>query len=64
MEEGDYTYMGQDQACKFDADRMEAAAMTMGFHTLPHNDYLALMDHLANDGDPTPFKNGNNPSLA
>ena len=24
--------------------------MTLGFQTLPHNDYLALMDHLANDG--------------
>ena len=28
----------------------QVSATTMGFHTLPHNDQLALMDHLANRG--------------
>ena len=30
--------------------RWQVSATTMGFHTLPHNDQLALMDHLANRG--------------
>ena len=29
---------------------IQVSATTMGFHTLPHNDQLALMDHLANRG--------------
>ena len=29
----------------------DAAVMTMGFETLPHNDAAALMNHLATKGD-------------
>jgi len=47
---GDPWGEGDDQKCKFDARTTEVSATTMGFRTLPHNDQLALMDHLANRG--------------
>ena len=37
--------------CKFDARQTDATVMTMGWETLPHNDMLAVMDHLANKGN-------------
>merc|ERR1711875_86546 len=52
--EEDYLYesdFGQnDDVCKFDARQTDATVMTMGWETLPHNDMLAVMDHLANKG--------------
>jgi len=39
-----------DEHCDFDATNTDATVMTMGFETLPHNDALAVMDHLANKG--------------
>lgn len=52
--EEDYPYesdFGQnDDVCKFDARQTDATVMTMGWETLPHNDMLAVMDHLANKG--------------
>jgi len=47
---GDPWGAGDDQKCKFDAKTTEVTATTMGFETLPHNDQLALMHHLANNG--------------
>ena len=53
--EEDYPYesdFGQnDDVCKFDARQTDATVMTMGWETLPHNDMLAVMDHLANKGN-------------
>jgi len=52
--EEDYPYesdFGQnDDVCKFDARQTDSTVMTMGWETLPHNDMLAVMDHLANKG--------------
>merc|ERR1712066_1029894 len=52
--ESDYPYESghgsNDDICKFDARTTEASVMVMGWETLPHNDMLALMDHLANKG--------------
>jgi len=52
--EDDYPYAsgsgGNDDHCDFDATTTDAAVMTMGFETLPHNDAAALMSHLANKG--------------
>jgi len=39
-----------DENCEFDATKTDVTVVTMGFETLPHNDALALMDHLANKG--------------
>jgi len=39
-----------DQVCDFDASKTDVTTITMGFETLPHNDALAAMDHLANKG--------------
>jgi len=39
-----------DQVCDFDATTTDVSLITMGFETLPHNDALAVMDHLANKG--------------
>merc|ERR1712013_162012 len=39
-----------DQVCDFDATKTDVSLITMGFETLPHNDALAVMDHLANKG--------------
>jgi len=39
-----------DQNCEFDASKTDVTAVTMGFETLPHNEALAVMDHLANKG--------------
>ena len=53
--EDDYPYAsgsgGNDDHCDFDATTTDAAVMTMGFETLPHNDAAALMSHLANKGE-------------
>jgi len=52
--EDEYPYVsghgGNDDHCDFDATKTDVAVMTMGFETLPHNDALALMTHLANVG--------------
>merc|ERR1711879_696552 len=34
----------------FDATQTDVSVLTMGWQTLPHNDMLAVMDHLANKG--------------
>merc|ERR1711874_281997 len=43
-------YGQNDDVCKFDATQTDVSVMTMGWQTLPHNDMLAVMDHLANKG--------------
>jgi len=52
--EDDYPYESghgaNDDICKFDARTTEASVMVMGWETLPHNDMLSVMDHLANKG--------------
>ena len=57
VEEEDYPYTsgdpwgdGDDQVCNFDARTTDSSVTVMGWETLPHNDMLALMDHLANKG--------------
>ena len=47
---GDPWGIGDDQVCNFDATNTDASVMVMGWETLPHNDMLALMDHLAKKG--------------
>ena len=37
-------------ACKFNATETDVSVITMGWESLPHNDMLAVMDHLANKG--------------
>jgi len=41
---------GADTRCDYDARSTPASVMTLGFETLPHNDQLAVMAHLANKG--------------
>ena len=36
--------------CNFTASEMDISVITMGWESLPHNDMLAVMDHLANKG--------------
>ena len=48
---GDPWGTGDDQVCNFDARQTEVSVMTMGWETLPHNDMLSVMDHLANKGE-------------
>ena len=48
---GDPWGTGDDQICNFDARQTDVSVMTMGWETLPHNDMLSVMDHLANKGD-------------
>merc|ERR550539_2042864 len=52
--EDDYPYESghgsNDDICKFDARKTESSVMVMGWETLPHNDMLSVMDHLANKG--------------
>ena len=55
--EEDYPYTsgdpwgdGDDEVCKFDARTTDSSVMVMGWETLPHNDMLAVMEHLANKG--------------
>ena len=36
--------------CNFTAREMDISVITMGWESLPHNDMLAVMDHLANKG--------------
>jgi len=43
-------WSNDDQVCEFDATTTDVTAITMGWETLPHNDALAVMDHLANKG--------------
>ena len=45
---GDPWGQGDDQNCMFDATETPVSVMTMGWETLPHNDMLATMNHLAN----------------
>ena len=47
---GDPWGTGDDETCNFDARTTEPTAIVMGYETLPHNDMLAVMDHLANKG--------------
>ena len=49
MEE-DYPYTAETGDCTFDAKQTNVSVMTMGWETLPHNDLLAVMEHLANKG--------------
>ena len=49
MEE-DYPYTAETGDCTFDAKETNVSVMTMGWETLPHNDLLAVMEHLANKG--------------
>ena len=53
--EEEYPYESQnggfDDICRFDATQTDVSVMTMGWETLPHNDMLAVMDHLANKGE-------------
>ena len=44
---GDPWGQGDDQKCMFDANQTPVSVMTMGWETLPHNDMLATMNHLA-----------------
>ena len=39
-----------DTTCEFDATETDVSVITMGWESLPHNDMLAVMDHLANKG--------------
>ena len=43
--DGNYT-----SDCKFNASETDVSVITMGWESLPHNDMLAVMDHLANKG--------------
>ena len=45
---GDPWGQGDDENCMFDATETPVSVMTMGWETLPHNDMLATMNHLAN----------------
>ena len=47
---GDPWGAGDDQICSFDARQTPVSVMTQDWETLPHNDMLAVMDHLANKG--------------
>ena len=40
-------YYGQTDPCIFDARQTPVSVMTMGWETLPRNDMLATMHHLA-----------------
>ena len=44
---GDPWGQGDDEKCMFDATHTPVSVMTMGWETLPHNDMLATMNHLA-----------------
>ena len=55
--EEEYPYQDHDTSplsptskCTFNARETNVSVMTMGWETLPHNDMLAVMDHLANKG--------------
>ena len=50
MTEEDYPYTAETGDCTFDAKQTNVSVMTMGWETLPHNDLLAVMEHLANKG--------------
>ena len=45
-------YWGADNetVCTFNATETDVSVMTMGWESLPHNDMLAVMEHLANKG--------------
>ena len=45
---GDPWGVGDDEICKFDPRQTDVSVMTMGWETLPRNDMLAVMWHLAN----------------
>jgi len=47
---GDPWGAGDDQKCKFNGNTQDVSVMVMGFETLPHNEYEAAMEHLANVG--------------
>ena len=42
---------GDDEKCMFNGNTQDVSVMVMGFETLPHNEYEAAMDHLANVGE-------------
>ena len=45
------SYFGNnDTVCTFNATETGVSVMTMGWEALPHNDMLAVLDHLANKG--------------
>merc|ERR1712179_62240 len=52
--ESDYPYVsgqgGNDKNCDFDATQTQVAVRSRGYETLPYNDPLALMTHLATKG--------------
>ena len=51
-EEYPYEDYGADNetVCTFNATETDVSVMTMGWESLPHNDMLAVMDHIANKG--------------
>ena len=52
--EEDYPYTsghtGRTGDCKYDAESQTAGVYVRGYETLPHNDYNAVMNHIANVG--------------
>ena len=52
--ESDYPYTsgttGETGECKYDAESQEAAVYVRGQETLPHNDYNAVINHIATVG--------------
>ena len=49
-EDHDTSPLSPTSKCTFNARETNVSVMTMGWETLPHNDMLAVMDHLANKG--------------
>ena len=47
---GDPWGAGDDENCEFNARTTDVTVMTKGFETLPRNDMLAAMEHLATKG--------------
>ena len=52
--EEDYPYTSGDTGetgdCKYDAESQVAAVYVRGYETLPHNNYTAVINHIANVG--------------
>ncbi len=47
---GDPWGAGDDEKCMFNGNTQDVSVMVMGFETLPHNEYEAALEHLANVG--------------
>ena len=54
LREADYPYTsgttGKTGECKYNAESQEAAVYVRGYETLPHNNYDAVINHIANVG--------------